>query len=139
MECRQLIITSSFEDFYVSLDEKAQNKIDYSLQIIAQEHRPPNKFFRHIRKSDGFFEVRATLSGKQYRVIAYFEKEEWEGDLILLGGFLKTNNKKGYLKPYLKKAKKAKLVYEKAVLAKASKNENTTSSDEIDKEDKSAS
>lgn len=109
---RDLIFTESFLNFYLSLDADAQKKIDHSLRIIEQENRPPTTFFKHITDGDGFFEVIAKSKGRQYRVLSYFENGEWLGALILLGGFQKKNNKKGYIKPHLKQAKKEQQSYE---------------------------
>ena len=104
MKPREIFFTQSFKDFYINLDEKSQEKIDYSLHIIATENRPPTKFFKHITNSDGFFEVRASVANSAYRVIAFFTEGEWLGALVLLNGFEKKNNKKEYLKKPLKKA-----------------------------------
>ncbi len=101
-----------FYVFYSTLDEKAQEKIDFVLEILRNQRRVPQNYVKHITNSDGIYEIIAPARGNAYRVLFFFK----EGDLInggneivLVNGFMKKN-KKDYL-PAVKKAELLKNQY----------------------------
>ena len=51
-----------FLDFYDSLGEKEQEKIDYALMLLMTQNRISAKFVKHL--DDGIFELRAVYGGE---------------------------------------------------------------------------
>ena len=71
-----------------TLDEKAQRKIDYGLQILKTQERLSSKFVKAIRH--GLFELRVEYEGNIYRVFFIFE----EGHIVILfNGYQKKTQK----------------------------------------------
>lgn len=78
----------NFLDFYESIGEGAQQKIDYVLTMLRQQERLSVKFVKHIR--DGVYEIRAEYSGNIYRVFFIFD----DGNIVVLfNGFQKKSQK----------------------------------------------
>lgn len=91
---RTVIKTKSFEEFYDSLNEKVQEKIEYILNIFIQVKVINTKFVKKLENSD-FYEMRISV-GNEYRIILFtidhpnfIEAEQ----ILLLNGFLKKSNK----------------------------------------------
>ena len=47
-----------FLDFYISLDPTTQEKIEYVFRVIRNIDRKPEKFLKHIKSTDGLYEIR---------------------------------------------------------------------------------
>ena len=67
-----------FRDFYESLSEKEQKKIDYALMLLKSENRVSKKFVKHLE--DEIYELRTGYSGMSYRILFIFD----EGNVIVL-------------------------------------------------------
>lgn len=79
-----------FLDFYNSLDEDIQEKIDWVFEIVKTADHIPKKFFDHLTGSDGIFEIRIEYGSNIYRVLCFFDK----GNLvILINSFQKKSQK----------------------------------------------
>ena len=79
-----------FLDFYKSLDEKIQEKIDWVFEIVKTADHIPKKFFDHLTGSNGLFEIRIEFESNIYRVLCFFDK----GNLvILINSFQKKTQK----------------------------------------------
>lgn len=79
-----------FTDFYDIQTEKVQNKIDHVLFVISIAERIPIKFLKHIKGTDGLYEIRVEYSGDIYRIFSCFD----EGKLVVLfNGFQKKSQK----------------------------------------------
>lgn len=77
-----------FLDFYRSLNEGAQEKIDYVLAMLRKHDRVHVKFVKYIR--EGIYELRAEHCGNIYRVFFIFD----EGSIVVLfNGFQKKTQK----------------------------------------------
>ena len=77
-------------DFYLSLEPKTQEKIEFILDLIRKAERVPSKFLKHIEGSDGLFEIRATFRSNIFRIFCFFD----DGKLVvLLNGFKKKTQK----------------------------------------------
>ena len=136
MAVRTVKMTPFFLNFYIGLDDATRKKINHSLEIIQIENRPPTEYLKHIVGGGGFFEVRAKVKGKQYRILGYFEEGNWKGDFVVLGGFEKKNNKKGYLEPFIEKAVGEKEEYLKILKEKAREEEEKKQQQEKENEKK---
>ncbi|MGC4234676.1 MAG: type II toxin-antitoxin system RelE/ParE family toxin [Niabella sp.] len=81
---------SYFLDFYNSLGEDIQEKIDWVFEIVKTADHIPKKFFDHLSGSDGIFEIRIEYESNIYRVLCFFDK----GNLvILINSFQKKTQK----------------------------------------------
>ena len=47
-----------FLQFYLSLDEKDQEKIEYVFDLVKNLQWIPKKFLKHVEGTDGLFEIR---------------------------------------------------------------------------------
>jgi phage-related protein len=79
-----------FEDFFKSLNEKLQGKIDEVLFAITILERVPTKFLKNIEGIKGLFEIRVEFESNIYRIFCCFDK----GNLVVLfNGFQKKSQK----------------------------------------------
>ena len=79
-----------FYDFYNGLEEKVQKKIEWTLGLLRDLDKVPDKYFRYIVGTKGIFEIRIQVETNIFRIFAFFDK----GDLvILINGFIKKTNK----------------------------------------------
>jgi phage-related protein len=79
-----------FVEFYLSLDSKVQEKIEYVFKVIRTVDRIPQKFLKHIENTDGLYEIRVKAGSDIYRVFCCFD----EGKIVILfNGFQKKSLK----------------------------------------------
>lgn len=77
-------------DFYATLSPEVKKKFNWTLQLISEIERVPERFFSHMAGSTGLFEVRVEVGSNIYRVFSFFD----EGNLIVLvNGFTKKTRK----------------------------------------------
>lgn len=79
-----------FIDFYVSLDSSVQEKIEYVLKVIKTVDLIPQKFLKHIERSDGLYEIRIKVGSNIYRMFCCFDSGRI---VVLLNGFQKKSQK----------------------------------------------
>ena len=90
MQRRLKTYGSYFIDFYNSLREDIQEKIDWVFEIVKNAEHIPKKFFDHLSGSDGIFEIRIEYESNIYRVLCFFDK----GNIVvLLNSFQKKTQK----------------------------------------------
>lgn len=117
-----------FADFFVTLNDKAKEKLLYSLDMIQSQDVVLSKFMKYITNSDGIYEVRASSGNNQYRVLCFFE----EGDLISGGKVVVLGNgfvKKSKTKELRKALKIAEAIKERYFEEKAREDEITDKGD----------
>lgn len=96
-----------FLDFYREVDDSAQRKIEWTLNLIRTTRQIPEKYFKHIEGTKGLFEIRVEAGSNIFRIFAFFD----EGNLIVLGnGFQKKTQKMP--RKEIEKALKIKAEYE---------------------------
>jgi phage-related protein len=77
-------------EFYQNQDEKVKSKIQYVFELIKQVERVPKKFLKHLKVTDGLYEVRVEFESNIYRILCCFD----EGRLVVLfNGFQKKTQK----------------------------------------------
>ncbi len=77
-------------DFYATLNPEVKKKFNWTLQLVSEIERVPEKYFSHIKSSSGLFEIRVEVGSNIYRVFSFFD----EGNLIVLvNGFIKKTQK----------------------------------------------
>ncbi len=88
---RQILYYESYYlDFFNGLSLDIQLKFNYTLQLISTVNQVPKKFFKHIKGTDGLFEMRVEYESNIYRVFCCFDKGNI---IILLNGFQKKSQK----------------------------------------------
>lgn len=96
-EKRQIILYKTyFIDFYSSLNNKIQEKIDFILEILATQSFVPQTYVKFIENSDGLYEIRVSVKNNEYRILFFFESSSLieGGKIVILGnGFLKKDKK----------------------------------------------
>lgn len=91
---RTLRRTNEFDEFYNSVGQKVQEKIDYALSLMSQIKVVSTKFVKKLEGTD-FYEMRISV-GNEYRVILFtIDSESFiEADeVLLLNGFMKKSTK----------------------------------------------
>jgi phage-related protein len=79
-----------FSDFYFSLAEEVQEKIDYSLEIVSKIQMVSKKFFEKVDRPNDIYEIKTEYESNIYRILCFFDK----GNLVVLGnGFQKKSQK----------------------------------------------
>lgn len=95
-----------FWDFYNAQTIPVQDKIDWVIGLVRTLKIIPEKFFKHLKGTDGLFEMRIKVGSNIYRIFCFFD----EGNLvILLNGFQKKTDKTP--KNEIKKAEHLKRKY----------------------------
>jgi len=90
MKRKIIFFRNHFIDFYTSLNENDQLKIEYVLDIIKHLQRIPKKFLKHIEGTDGLYEIRISSFINEYRIFCCFDS----GMLVILfSGFNKKSRK----------------------------------------------
>ena len=79
-----------FTDFYISLESKVQEKIEYVFKVIRTVDRVPQKFLKHIVGTDGLYEIRIKIESDIYRIFCCFDAGKI---VILFNGFQKKSQK----------------------------------------------
>ncbi|MFO7844157.1 MAG: type II toxin-antitoxin system RelE/ParE family toxin [Bacteroidales bacterium] len=78
------------EDFLLKQPRKVQNKIYKIIEAIEILEQIPSRYLRHIKNTDGLYEVRVHLGSNIWRVFCFFDGERL---VILLNGFQKKTQK----------------------------------------------
>lgn len=107
-KCRTIIFYRNyFEDFFVKQRDKVKNKIIWTFKLIEEVQRVPETYLKHIKNTDGLYEIRVQQSSDIFRIFCFFK----DGDLvILINGFQKKSQKTP--KEEIAKALKIKEAYE---------------------------
>lgn len=88
MERKILLYKNYFRDFYQSIEEGAQRKMDYVMDMLKTKQRVNERFVKHIR--DGVYELRAQYDGNIYRAFFIFDGNNI---VMLFNGFQKKTQK----------------------------------------------
>ncbi|MDP4806856.1 MAG: type II toxin-antitoxin system RelE/ParE family toxin [Crocinitomicaceae bacterium] len=91
MRERQIIFFKHyFLDFYKTIPEVVQFKIEWTLQLISELDRIPKQYFKHVESTKGLYEIRVEVEGNIYRIFSFFDA----GNIIVIGNaYQKKNNK----------------------------------------------
>jgi len=81
---------SPIDDFLDSLSTKEVKKVFWVLRIVAEFPHVPTEYFKKLQNTDGIWEVRASQSNNEFRLLGFFD----EGNLVILtNGFAKKKQK----------------------------------------------
>lgn len=88
---RQVIAYKNyFLDYYEKLPNNVQAKIEWTLNLIQVNRQVPEKFFKHLKGTQGLYEIRVEVGGNIYRIFSFFDK----GNLIVLGNAFQKKTQK---------------------------------------------
>jgi len=76
--------------FFNQLNKSAQEKCNWTIQLIATTRYVPSKYFRDIINSNGIYEIRVENGSYIYRIFCFFDKGNI---IILLNGYQKKDQK----------------------------------------------
>jgi phage-related protein len=108
-QLRKIVLYGNyFDDFFNGLDKKSRDKVLWVLKLIEDLPVIPKIYFKHLKTSQGIYEVRISYAGNIFRVFCFFNKDK---EIVLLNAFRKTTNKTPLLE--LEKAIKLRKEYEK--------------------------
>ncbi len=79
-----------FEDFLKKQNKKVQDKIYKILEAIETLEYVPERYFKHLKGTDGLYEARIQLGSNIWRVFCFFDRGKL---VILLNGFQKKTQK----------------------------------------------
>jgi len=79
-----------FQKFYKSLEPTVKKKVDWVIGLVRDLEVIPSKFFKHIKGSDGIYEIRIMVHRNIYRIFCFFDEGKM---IILLHGFQKKTQK----------------------------------------------
>lgn len=97
---------NEFWDFYYAQRAEVQDKIDWIIGLVRSLRVVPEKFFKHLKGTEGLYEIRIKVGSDIFRIFCFFDS----GNLvILLNGFQK--NKAKTHKNEIEKAERLKQRY----------------------------
>jgi len=79
-----------FIDFYLSLDNKTQEKVEYVFNLIRTIDIVPDKFLKRIKGTDGLYEIRIQHGSNIFRIFCCFDQGKI---VVLFNGFIKKARK----------------------------------------------
>ena len=92
---RTVFYTEEFKAFYLSLNNKTQNKIDYVIALIKNFRLIHTDFVKKLVDTE-FYEMRISMGNNEYRTIIFSVEHSniiEANKVILLNGFLKKSTK----------------------------------------------
>lgn len=95
-----------FEEFYNKQTSKVKKKIIWTLKIIEELDRIPEKYLKHIKNTSGIYEIRIQVGNNIFRIFCFFDLD----NIIVVGhGFQKKTQKTQ--KQQIEKAERVKKEY----------------------------
>ena len=83
-----------YKDYYLNffgkLKPDARKKFNWTLQLIINLERVPEKYFKHITDSKDLYEIRIEIGSDIYRIFSFFDKDRL---VILLNCYQKKTQK----------------------------------------------
>ena len=95
-----------FNRFFESQDLKTQRNIEYVMELIRFEKQVPEKFLKHLKGTEGIYEIRIRTMKGSLRILSFFDN----GSLIVLVNCFVKKSKKVPVKE-IKLAEKLKHEY----------------------------
>lgn len=77
-------------EFYQQQDDKVKTKIQYTLELIKQVDRVPEKLLKHLTATDGLYEIRVAYQSDIYRIFCCFDRDKL---VVLFNAFQKKSQK----------------------------------------------
>lgn len=96
-----------FQQFFDRQTDKVKDKIVWTFEIIEELKQVPSTYLKHLKETDGLYEIRVKQGGNIYRIFCFFDKGKL---VVIINGFQKKTQKTP--KKEIKKALKIKQDYE---------------------------
>ena len=79
-----------FQDFFEKQSKKVKAKIVWTFNLVEELQRVPEIYLKHIKNTDGLYEIRVQLGSDIFRIFCFFD----QGQLVVLAnGFQKKTQK----------------------------------------------
>ncbi len=79
-----------FDKFYNAQTAKVQKKVLWTLRVVEDLDRIPETYFKHLKGTDGLYEIRVQSGSDIFRIFCFFD----DNNLIVIGhGFQKKTQK----------------------------------------------
>lgn len=79
-----------FQDFFVKQRDKVRDKIIWTLELIEDIQKIPETYLKHMKNTDGLFEIRVQQGSDIFRIFCFFDQGQL---VILMNGFQKKTQK----------------------------------------------
>lgn len=79
-----------FEKFLSGLPVNVKEKIIWTLMLIEELERVPEKYLKHLSGTNGLYEVRVRVGTEIFRIFCFFDKDTL---VVLMNGFQKRSQK----------------------------------------------
>lgn len=79
-----------FESFFIKQNEKVQKKIIWTINLIEEIQNIPETYLKHIKGTDGLYEVRVQAGSNIFRIFCFFDQGQL---VVLMNGFQKKAQK----------------------------------------------
>ncbi|MFY8188118.1 MAG: type II toxin-antitoxin system RelE/ParE family toxin [Flavobacterium sp.] len=90
MNRKIIFYENHFIEFYQQQNQNVRGKIQYVFELIKQVERVPEKFLKHLTRTNGLYEIRVEYQSNIYRIFCCFD----EGQVVVLfNGFQKKSQK----------------------------------------------
>jgi phage-related protein len=84
---RQIIVLKDyFEKFFIRQRKKVKDKIIWTLDLIEEIQIVPETYLKHIKSSNGLYEIRVQQGSDIFRIFCFFDDNSL---VILANGFQK--------------------------------------------------
>jgi len=77
-------------DFFNTLDQHTIEKIEWTIELIKNLDRIPNKYFKHLTGTNGLYEIRCEWLRNAIRLFCFFDEGKM---IIIVHGFKKKTQK----------------------------------------------
>jgi phage-related protein len=90
MEKREFLFYKNyFREFYLTQSEQVKQKIGWTLEVLVDLERIPEKYLKHLTSSKGLYELRVQSGKNAIRIFCFFD----QNDLVICHGFQKKTQK----------------------------------------------
>lgn len=90
MNRKIIFYENHFIEFYQQQNQHVRGKIQCVFELIKQVERVPEKFLKHLKGTNGLYEIRVEYQSNIYRIFCCFD----EGQVVVLfNGFQKKSQK----------------------------------------------
>lgn len=79
-----------FLDFYEKQDERVQEKIEWTLNLVRTLKQVPERYFKHMEGTKGLYEVRVEIGSNIFRIFSFFDESSL---VVLVNAFQKKTQK----------------------------------------------
>jgi len=79
-----------FESFFIKQRKPVKDKILWTLELIEDIQKIPETYLKHIKNTDGLYEIRVQQGNDIFRIFCFFAQRRM---IILMNGFQKKSQK----------------------------------------------